>query len=193
MRQSRGAYLVHTDPLQADVGCHGGSEVAQTLQPQHSSRQARSCRLAASKRSAPAVQHSSRQARSRRLAASKHSAHAAPTERVAWQRVSIPGILVLLKHNSCMADAAITLRSTGDTQHMHPDPQHRPCMPHAAITLCSTGDTQHDHPRGDAAITLRSTSETQHIPPRAGLPWGRTHPAQRSPRLRPCWHQRPSG
>ena len=47
VRRHGGAYLVHTDPLQADIGCHGGSEVAQPLHSQHSSCQAGSCRSAA--------------------------------------------------------------------------------------------------------------------------------------------------
>ena len=52
------AYLVHAHPLQADVGGHGGSEVAQPLQPQHSRRQARSRRSAAwQHQSAQPMQH----------------------------------------------------------------------------------------------------------------------------------------
>lgn len=71
VRRCGGAYLVQTDALQADVGRHGGSEVAQPLQPQHSSRQARSRSLA--NRSAPATR----------------------TKQVAWQRLSTTGMLML--------------------------------------------------------------------------------------------------
>ena len=130
VRRRGGSYLVQTDPLQTDVGRHGGLEVAQPLQPQHSSRQARSRKLA------------------------NRSALATLTEQVAWQRLSTTGMLVLAyggpdhKHNSCMSDAAITLQSIGDTQHIHP---------------------------------------------KAGLPWGHTRPAQRSPHLHPCCHLTPSG